>query len=144
MVVEGWWLSRQRTGSELGGNLRHIRNCKTVWSECQTHGTDTRETGRRQVLRGIAGHAKKFTLHPKCNEKLLEGILTRSDRDAIWVFVAMWLFSSCIERGLPSSCCVQASHCSGFSCCKTRALGCTGISSCCSQALGHRLNNCGA
>ena len=32
------------------------------------------------------------------------------------------LFSSCREWGLLSSCCVQASHCSGLSCCGAQAL----------------------
>ncbi|XP_070244028.1 zinc finger protein 793 isoform X4 [Bos mutus] len=40
-------------------------------------------------------------------------------------------FSSCNEWGLPSSCGVRASHCSGFSCCGA-------------QGLEHRLSNCGA
>ena len=34
-----------------------------------------------------------------------------------WIFVAGGLFSSCGERGLLSSCSVQALHCGGFSCC---------------------------
>ena len=33
-----------------------------------------------------------------------------------WVFVAVWAFSSCSERGRLSSCSVLASHCCGFSC----------------------------
>ena len=33
-----------------------------------------------------------------------------------------WAFSSCGEQGL-LSCCAWASHCGGFSCCKTQALG---------------------
>lgn len=48
-----------------------------VWFECQAHGTDASETGRRQVLWALAGHTKKFTFHPKCNGKLPEGILAR-------------------------------------------------------------------
>ena len=34
--------------------------------------------------------------------------------------------SSCSERGLPPSCGVQASRCSGFSCCRAQALGSMG------------------
>ena len=41
-----------------------------------------------------------------------------------------WLFSSWRDQGLLSSCCVQASHCSGFSCRRAQALGCTGFSAC--------------
>ena len=40
-----------------------------------------------------------------------------------WVFFASWLFSSCGESGLLSSCSVWASHCAGFSCCGAGALG---------------------
>ena len=50
-----------------------------------------------------------------------------------------------------SSCAVQASHCSGFSCCGSWALGTQAsvvvalrLSSCGSQALEHRLSSCGA
>ena len=39
--------------------------------------------------------------------------------------------------GLPSSLSVQASHCSGFSCCGERALGCSGFSS-----LANGLSSC--
>ena len=35
-------------------------------------------------------------------------------------------FSSCGEQRLLSSCVVMASHCGGFSCCRTWALGCVG------------------
>ena len=56
------------------------------------------------------------------------------------------VFSSCGEQGLPSSCGLQASHCSDFSCCKAQALGRAGFSShsswsqgCGSQALVERL-----
>ena len=40
------------------------------------------------------------------------------------------LFSSCSKQGLVSSCGLQTSHCSGFSCCGAQALGRTGFSSC--------------
>ena len=53
------------------------------------------------------------------------------------------LFSSCGEQGLLSSCDVQDSHCSGFSCCRAWAVGRPGFSSCGSWALEHRLNSCG-
>ena len=49
-------------------------------------------------------------------------------------------FSSCGEWGLVSSCGVQSSHCSGFSCWGAHALGRLGFSSCSSWALGHRLS----
>ena len=39
-----------------------------------------------------------------------------------WVFVAARAFSSCSERELLFVA-VRASHCGGFSCCKTQALG---------------------
>ena len=61
-----------------------------------------------------------------------------------------WAFSSCGERGL-LCCSAQASHCSGFSCCRAWALGTRasvvvahGLSSCGSRALEHRLSSCGA
>ena len=61
-----------------------------------------------------------------------------------WVFLAACvLFSSCREQGLLSGCDVQASHCSGFSCCWAWALGPKGFSSCSSRALGYRLNSYG-
>ena len=59
-----------------------------------------------------------------------------------WVFIAVWSFSSCGERGLLSIC-AWASHCGGFSCCGPQALGWPGFSSCSSQALEHRFNSCG-
>ena len=40
------------------------------------------------------------------------------------------LFSSCSEWRLLSSCGVQASQCSGFSCCQAQTVGHTGFSSC--------------
>ena len=67
-----------------------------------------------------------------------------------WLFTATWASSSCSEWSPLSSCGVQASHCSGFSCCRARTLGHVGfssrgswLSSCHSRALEHRLNNCG-
>ena len=52
--------------------------------------------------------------------------------------------------GATLCCGVQASHCSGFSCCGARALGARasvvvalGLSSCGSRALEHRLGSCG-
>ena len=68
-----------------------------------------------------------------------------------WLFAAPWaFFSSCSERGILSSCCAEASHCSGFSCCWTWALGAQasvagahGLSSWGFQALEHRFNSCG-
>ena len=48
----------------------------------------------------------------------------------------------CFVRAL-SSCCVWASLCGGFSCCRAWALDCR-LSSCCLWALEHRLNSCGA
>ena len=41
-----------------------------------------------------------------------------------------WAFSSFGEQGRLSSCSVQASRCSGFSCCEALALGLVGFSSC--------------
>ena len=38
----------------------------------------------------------------------------------------MQAFSSCSKWGLLSSCCAQASHCGGFSCCRAQALGVMG------------------
>ena len=46
----------------------------------------------------------------------------------------MWAFSGCWEQRLFSVCCVQASPCSGFSCCKAWALWYGGFCSCGSQA----------
>ena len=40
------------------------------------------------------------------------------------------LFSSCDKQVILSSCGVQTSYCSGFSCCWECGLGCTGFSSC--------------
>ena len=54
-----------------------------------------------------------------------------------------WAFSSCREWGLLFSCGVWASHCSGFSCCRSQALGLLGFSSFSLWALEHRLNSCG-
>ena len=73
----------------------------------------------------------------------------------------MWVFSSCREQGLLSSCSVWASHCSGFSCetpalgaqasvvvkhglscCGLQALEHAGFSSCGFQALKHGLRSC--
>ena len=59
-------------------------------------------------------------------------------------------FSSCGEWGLLSSCHEWASHCGGFSCCRTKALGAPtlvtvahGLCSCCSWALEHRPSSWG-
>ena len=53
--------------------------------------------------------------------------------------------------GATLCCCAQASHCSGFSCCRAWALGMQasvvvahGVSNCGSQALELRLSSCGA
>lgn len=43
----------------------------------QLHGTKTSLTVRSGVLYNLEGHAKKFILYPKCDGKLLEGILAR-------------------------------------------------------------------
>ena len=58
-------------------------------------------------------------------------------------FLLPWLFSSCIEWELLSSCSVQASHCGGFSCFRAQVLGPMGFSSCGCRAVGHRRNSCG-
>ena len=44
-----------------------------------------------------------------------------------WDFIAAWLFSSCGGWGALSSSGVQASLCSGLSCCGTQALGRSGF-----------------
>ena len=44
------------------------------------------------------------------------------------------LFSDCIEWRLVSNCSAQASHCSGFSCCRAQAPGHTSFSSCGTRA----------
>ena len=67
----------------------------------------------------------------------------------IYLFLAA-LGLCCCARATP--CCgVQASHCSGFSCCRAWALGLRAsvvvacrLSSCGSRALERRLSNCGA
>ena len=60
-----------------------------------------------------------------------------------WVFVTVWLFSSCGQRGLLSTCSVRASHYGGFSCCRAQALGDSGFGSCGGWAqLELRLNSC--
>ena len=63
----------------------------------------------------------------------------------IYIFMATlglcsftWAFSSRGEQGLLSSCCVQASYCSGFSCCRAWALGVRA-----SVTLPLSLGNCG-
>ena len=43
------------------------------------------------------------------------------DFQLYWVFVAARGLSLVAARGILSSCGVQASHCSGFSCCRARA-----------------------
>ena len=66
----------------------------------------------------------------------------------------VWAFSSCAlqlwRAGAALCCSVQASHCSGFSCCRAWALGmrasvvvACGLSSCGLWALEHRLSSCG-
>ena len=47
----------------------------------------------------------------------------------------MQAFSSCSKWGLLSSCCAQASHCGGFSCCRAGSRG-HGLSSCGPMAYG--------
>ena len=61
---------------------------------------------------------------------------------ALGLLCWMQAFSSRGERGLLSSCGVQASHCGGFSCCEAQALGCVGCSSCV-WTREHRLSSCG-
>ena len=60
-------------------------------------------------------------------------------------------FLQLLQVGATLHCSAQASHCSGFSCCRARALGAwasvvvaRGLSSCSSWALEHRLSSCGA
>ena len=60
-----------------------------------------------------------------------------------------WLFSTCGQQGLFSSCRVWAFHCGGFSCCRAWALGMQasvvvahGLSIRGSWALGHRFSTC--
>ena len=67
----------------------------------------------------------------------------------IYLFLAA-LGLCCCARAF-SSCSVWASHCGGFSCCRSRALGAwasvivaRGLSSCGSRALERRLSSCGA
>ena len=53
-------------------------------------------------------------------------------------------FSSCGKRELLCSCGVQASRCTGFSCCREWAVGYVGFSGCISWALEHRPDSYGA
>ena len=81
---------------------------------------------------------------------------------ALGLHCCMQAFSSCRERGLPSSCGPQASHCGDFSYCGAQALVVVaqGLTSCGSRTAGfssygrwaqelrlasseHRLNSCG-
>ena len=48
-------------------------------------------------------------------------------------------FSSCGERGRPSSCSVRAFHCGGVSCCGEKI-----CAHCGARALEHRFSGCGA
>ena len=50
----------------------------------------------------------------------------------IW-FCCTWTFSSCSQQELLSSCCVKASHCCSYSCCRTQALE-DKLSTCVAQA----------
>ena len=50
---------------------------------------------------------------------------------------------SSLLSGLFYSCSLQASCCSGFSCCLAWTLGSVGFTSCGSRAVEHRLNSCG-
>ena len=66
------------------------------------------------------------------------------------VFVALWVFSSCGEQRLLSSCSTWPSPGGSFSCCWAWALGhrlptvvAHGLSGCGSPALEHKLNSCG-
>ena len=52
----------------------------------------------------------------------------------------LWLFPSCVEWGLLSSCEVWASHYGGFSCCKAQTLMFTDCRSRGSPGLEHRLS----
>ena len=64
-----------------------------------------------------------------------------------WVSVAVWSFLSLQQVVAASGCGAPASHCSGFSCCRTQTPGCAqasvvaarGLTSCSSWALRHRL-----
>ena len=64
------------------------------------------------------------------------------------VFIALQASLLCTHQlqwvGLLSSCGVQTSHYSGFSCCRAWALELAGFSGCGAQALEHRFNSCGA
>ena len=68
-----------------------------------------------------------------------------------WVFIAACGLSLVAASRATLHCGVQASHCGGFSCCRTRALGAWAsvavahrLSSCGSRALQRRLSSCGA
>ena len=61
----------------------------------------------------------------------------------LYLFIFGWA-GFLLPRHLFSSCGMQTSHCSGFSCCRARAVGHLGFSSCSSRALAPKLNSCGA
>ena len=68
-----------------------------------------------------------------------------------WVFATACGSLQLRRAGATPHCSVQASHCSGLSCCRARALGvrasvvvARGLSSCGSQALECRPSSCGA
>ena len=52
-----------------------------------------------------------------------------------------WSFLNCSEQGLLCSCWTQASHYSGFSCCRAQALRHSGFASCGLQFPEHRLSH---
>ena len=75
------------------------------------------------LLPGLLSSCGEQGLFSSCGE---QGLLSSSGEQG--------LFSSSSEPGLLSSCGVQASHCSGFSCCRARARGHSAVSSCGTRA----------
>ena len=71
--------------------------------------------------------------------------LSKTSINFLKMFIFLYLCLAVLAFVAASrGCSVQASHCSGFSCCEARALGCMGFINCGSQALEQGLSNCDA
>ena len=83
---------------------------------------------------------KKTQFDIQSNQCIYYQIFNRLKKNLLFFFggvvssLLRMAFSSCSERGLLPNNGAQASHCSGFSCCRAQALGSEGSRSCCTQA----------
>ena len=131
-------------GSPPGSPVPGILQARTLeWVKCPTEDKKSYIIQIKRLNKNINDNSKDYYKLDILKGLFLFILIILSIFGCAGSSLLCRLFSSCGKQGLLSSCGVQASHCSGFSCCGARAPGHLGFISFSTWALDHRLSSCG-